>query len=141
MCEHHEALINSINRSTFGIVLVVALVEAYLFTQYKGQDASIHFFVHSLVGITVTFLLYSFFRFLGKKPSHLIITAFVLHQIAMFPDYLYAIAHQPHRPWMNVFFGHLFFDDLPYHDIVLPVMAFVSGLVYWLVLQKTKTVR
>lgn len=106
---------------------IIVLIELYLFTQYTGHDASIHFFIHSLVGVSVGLSLFIILILFGKKPVELILVIFVLHQSAMIPDYLYSLGY-PHQLWMNIFLGHLFFDSLPYHEWILgTTVAVLTG--------------
>lgn len=109
--------------------ILIVTVELSLFANYKAHDAPIHFFLHSLIGLSVALLIYTVLTLLGKHPKRLLLTAFGLHQFAMFPDYLYQIGI-PHRPWMNIFLGHLWIDNLHYHEWVLGGSVVALTIVY-----------
>ncbi|MBA3757515.1 hypothetical protein H0X09_01465 [Candidatus Saccharibacteria bacterium] len=111
------------------LIIGVAFVELFLFSQYKAHDAVIHFFLHSLAGVNAALLIFITLS-LQKRPSrNFIFWAFTLHQYAMLPDYLYQ-AGSPHQPWMNVFLGHVFLDNLSYHEWILSGLAVFLGTVY-----------
>lgn len=114
-----------------GAILVIELL---LFVQYRGHGAGVHFWLHALMGLVTAFLIFTVLALRGKHPKGLLLAAFGLHQYAMFPDYLYQWGI-PHQPWMNIFLGHLWVDSLPYHEIILPIAAILTGGLYTLTRQ------
>jgi hypothetical protein len=111
------------------LIVGIALVELFLFSQYKAHDAVIHFFLHSLTGINAGLLIFITLSLQKRPSSNFILWAFTLHQYAMLPDYLYQAGY-PHHAWMNVFLGHVFLDNLPFHEWILSGLAVVLGTLY-----------
>lgn len=111
-------------------IIAIIVIELFIFARYQAHDAHIHFFLHSLVAVSVVFAVATLCVLLGKKPPSLVYAVFLLHQYAMFPDYLYSLGY-PHQPWMNIFLAHLWLDDLPLHEVILPTVSFLAVVGYF----------
>lgn len=114
------------------LIMVLLAIELFIFSRYQAHDAGIHFFLHSLAAVTIVFSVATMFILLGKKIRGLVYAAFLLHQYAMIPDYLYSLGYV-HKFWMNIFLGHLWLDGLPHHDIILPIVSSLAIIGYLLV--------
>lgn len=117
-------------RKKFVIASACIAYELYIFFQYVGHEAGIHYWLHALTGLVAAMFTFTFLRRRGYPAGRVWWTAFLLHQYAMIPDYLYELG-VPHAAWMNVFLGHVWVDSIPYHEVILPVVALGATTLYW----------
>ena len=88
-------------------------VEIGLYASYRGHDARFHWFTHFFVGASAALLLMAAAAWAGGGPVPLpLVWPLIGHLVAMVPDLLF-VAGQAHRPWMDVFLGHISSHFIP----------------------------
>lgn len=83
-------------------------VEVLLFERYGAHEASFHWFTHLYVGGAAALLVLSGLTLLRRRESpYPAVWVVVGHVAALVPDLLYTLRDMAHRPWMDIFLGHL----------------------------------
>ncbi len=92
------------------VVAAVAAVgvEVLLYERYGAHEASFHWFTHLYVGGAAALLVLSGLTLLRRRQAPYPAVWVVLgHIVAMVPDLLFTLRDMAHRPWMDIFLGHL----------------------------------
>lgn len=110
------------------------LAEIIIFSVYNGHNASFHWFTHFYVGAIVALVALS----IWKLSTHRSVVwplgwLYLGHFFAMVPDLLYDFAHIPHRPWMDIFLGHISTHFIPGRNWTWYVLFMISVTIYLLV--------
>lgn len=100
------------------ITLVAVAVEVALYVTYQAHEGRYHWFTHFFIGAGVALIAMTVWIVEEKRPVPFPVIWLVAgHLIAMLPDFLFARGI-PHRPWMDVFLGHLSAVLLPGHNLI-----------------------
>lgn len=87
--------------------LVAVVVEIGLFASYRGHDARFHWLTHFFVGSSAALLVMAAVAVRTRRPVPApLVWALVGHLFAMIPDVAFT-AGAAHRPWMDIFAGHV----------------------------------
>ena len=94
--------------------LLFIAAEVILYLSYRQNDGAFHWFLHFFVGASTALIIMALVMLLaGCIVQHPLLLIFVGHIIAMFPDVLWNFLVVTHRPWMNVFLGHIAAHFIP----------------------------
>ncbi len=98
------------------VVAAVAAVgvEVLLYERYGAHEASFHWFTHLYVGGAAALLVLSGLALLRRRVSpYPVVWVVVGHVVALVPDLLFTLRDMAHRPWMDIFLGHLWTHFVP----------------------------
>ena len=83
-------------------------VEVLLYERYGAHEASFHWFTHVYVGGAAALLVLSGLTLLRRRESpYPAVWVVGGHVVALVPDLLFTLRDMAHRPWMDIFLGHL----------------------------------
>lgn len=132
-----EGQVSTRSSRTRTAVWAAGLLEVLLAAVYIPQDAVYHWLVHLLSGgaagllLTTAALLLVPHRLHAPAGQLAVMAVAGGHLLAAIPDVLFALGH-PHRPWMNLFIGHLAAHSAPggtWGLLVLFLAALASYLI------------
>lgn len=120
---------------------VVVAAELALFASYSGHEASFHWAIHFLVGLSVAAVVNLAWLALKGAPARgQLLGVLAWHLVAMFPDLLFS-AGIAHQSWMNVFLGHVAVHYIPGAGYTWLTIALASSAAYAIVLTGWLTAR
>jgi hypothetical protein len=100
------------------VTLLAVCAEVALYVNYQAHEARYHWFTHFFIGAGVALVAMTVWIVEEKRPvPYPVVWLIAGHLIAMLPDFLFAFGI-PHRPWMDVFFGHLSAVFVPGHNLI-----------------------
>ena len=119
------------------IASLYIVAEIVLYAIYSDQQASFHWFTHFLVGGSVALLGFCIWIMTTHRSvGWPLLWVYLAHIFAMVPDFLYNYAHIPHKPWMDVFMGHLSSHFIPGRNWTWYVVFMLTLGIYLALAQK-----
>lgn len=123
-----------------GVVLPVA-VEVWFLGKYAAEAASWHWYIHFFAGATLALMLMACWSWRHRRPVPFPLAWVLLaHFYAAAPD-LVIPENVPHKPWQNVFAGHLASHYLPGRGLSWLVVFAVALGAYLLALDRRTSPR
>jgi len=115
-------------------VLVLAGGELALFIAYQADNGPRRWLMSLLVGVSAAALVHlvAFAALRAPAPAP-IVSILIAHAIVALPDAMEGFG-VPHRPWMDVFLGHLSVESARGDASGLLVLALLASLTYCCVL-------
>lgn len=84
------------------------VLELYLAVRYRAFGAAYHHLLHGWLGAAAGLVAWTAAAARGRRPAVPVWAAAVAgHLVSALPDVLFLAADEPHRPWMDVFVGHI----------------------------------
>jgi len=118
-----------------GIVVPVA-VEVRFLGKYAAEAASWHWYVHFFAGATFALVLMAWWSWRHRRAvSFPLVWVLLAHFYAAAPD-LVIPENNPHKPWQEVFLGHLASHYLPGRGLSWLVVFAVALGGYLLILDR-----